>query len=259
MGGKHYILNNLLKLIPSHKTYVEPFGGSGKLLLNKLPAQQEVYNDGDIRVANLFYVVANRFEEFYEKVNRLVYSRAIYDDIFKKADAVKELGDVNGAVYFYFRIKSTFASKLTSKSFAYSFTDNQSGRYFNGLRELTYIHERIKKVLTLNKDYDIILSEYMNNENTFIYLDPPYFNAEHYYDAEFGLEDHKNMINLLKQAKCKWLLSGYANDLYDEELKDYYRIEIPSVKSSYGLTEANKHLTNTRPRSLEILWANYTL
>jgi DNA adenine methylase len=259
MGGKHLILNKLLKLIPSHKIYVEPFGGSGKLLLNKIPAQHEVYNDADIRIANLFYVVAHRFEEFNEKVNRLVYARAIYDKIFKEADNVKELGDVDRAVSFYFRIKSTFASKITSKSFAYSFTDSQASRYFNGLRELPYIHERLKNVLTLNNDYDIILSEYVNNKDVFIYSDPPYFNAEHYYNAKFSLEDHKKMLGLLKQAQCKWLLSGYANDLYDEELKDFYRLEIPSVKPSYGITEANKNTTNKRPEALEILWSNYPI
>jgi DNA adenine methylase len=259
MGGKHLILNKILRLIPSHKVYVEPFGGSGKVLLNKLPAKYEIYNDADIRIANLFYVVAHKFEEFYEKVNRLVYSRVIYDNIFKEADKVKELGDVDGAVYFYYRIKATFASKITTKSFAYSFTDSQASRYFNGLRELPYIHERLQKVLTLNSDYGIILSEYMNNEDAFIYLDPPYFNAEHYYNAKFTIEDHKKMLNMLKQAKCKWLLSGYANELYDTELKDFYRLEIPSVKPSYGITEANKHLTNERPKVNEILWANYEI
>jgi hypothetical protein len=37
------------------------------------------------------------------------------------------------------------------------------------------------------------------------------------------------LLNILKQSKAKWLLSGYANPLYDEELKDFYRIEVPAV------------------------------
>jgi DNA adenine methylase len=259
MGGKHLILNKLLKLIPKHQTYIEPFGGSGKLLLNKIPSQQEIYNDIDIRIANLFYVVANKFDEFYSKLNRLVYSRAIYDRFFKEESNVKELGDVDRAVMFYYRIRSTFASKLVSKSFAYSFTDNQAGRFFNGLNHLPYINKRLQGVLILNKNYDIILSEYINDDKAFIYLDPPYFGAEFYYSSGFTAEDHKNMISFLKRAKCKWLLSGYSNELYDEELKDFYRLEIPSVKPSYGLTEANKHLTNSRPKALEILWSNYPI
>jgi site-specific DNA-adenine methylase len=67
------------------------------------------------------------------------------------------------------------------------------------------------------------------------------------------------MLNFLKRAKCKWLLSGYSNELYDEELKDFYRLEIQSVKPSYGITEANKHLDKTRPKALEILWSNYPI
>jgi DNA adenine methylase len=259
MGGKHYILNKLLKLIPKHTTYVEPFGGSGKLLLNKLPSQQEVYNDGDVRVVNLFYVVANKFDEFYSKLNRLVYSRVIYDEFYKAESGIKEIGDVDKAVAFYYRIRSTFASKIATKSFAYSYTDNQAGRFFNGVNQLPYINKRLQGVLILNKNYDIILSEYINDDKAFIYLDPPYFGAEFYYTSGFTVEDHKKMLSLLKQAKCKWLLSGYGNDLYDSELKDFYRVEIPSVKPSYGITEANKHLTNERPKALEILWANYPI
>jgi DNA adenine methylase len=62
------MLKHILQLIPFHKIYVEVFGGSGRVLLNKKPSKIEVWNDNDRRIANLFHVVVFKFEEFYEKV-----------------------------------------------------------------------------------------------------------------------------------------------------------------------------------------------
>ena len=37
--------DKLMPLFPEHKTYVEVFGGSGAILINKKPSEIEVYND----------------------------------------------------------------------------------------------------------------------------------------------------------------------------------------------------------------------
>jgi len=54
IGGKYYMLDKLLKVIPSHRIYLEVFGRSAKLLLNKEPSQIEVYNDYSKQIANSF-------------------------------------------------------------------------------------------------------------------------------------------------------------------------------------------------------------
>jgi site-specific DNA-adenine methylase len=74
-----------------------------------------------------------------------------------------------------------------------------------------------------------------------------------------AIEDYKKMLSMLKNSKAKWLLSGYSNELYNEELEGFYRLEIPSIKTSYGITEANKHLVKERPKAVEVLWANFEI
>lgn len=263
IGGKSYLTDTIIKLIPEHRIYVEPFGGSAKVLLNKPPSKIEVYNDADLRLANLFYVVAFKFPEFEEKINRLVYSRALYKKFFNELKlkhlTLNELGDVDLAIKTYFMLTASFGGKINANSFKVDYSRGGAKTFFNSLSKLEAIHNRLKNVVIEYLNYDKILEKYLNRDDTFVYLDPPYFEAERYYDVRFTLEDHKHMLDLLKQAKCKWLLSGYSNPLYDEELKDFYRIEIPTVKSSYGITEANKHLTNERPKAIEVLWANYEI
>ena len=57
IGGKNRIAPWIISFFPPHKIYVEPFGGSGAVLLNKQPAWMEIYNDLYDRVVNFFEVL----------------------------------------------------------------------------------------------------------------------------------------------------------------------------------------------------------
>ncbi|MBX0310902.1 MAG: DNA adenine methylase [Sulfurihydrogenibium sp.] len=261
IGGKSLIANTIIKLIPEHTVYVEPFGGSAKVLLNKPPSKIEIYNDADLRLANLFYVVAFKFKEFEEKVSRLVYSRALYKKFLKdvrlKELKIEKLGDVDLAIKTYVVLYYSFNSNFKTQALNVSYKQNKAVSFFNNLQRLELIHNRLKNVVIEYLSYDKILEKYLGRDDAFIYLDPPYFRLEHYYDVKFTIEDHKKMLDMLKSAKAKWLLSGYDNELYNTELKDFYRLEIPTFKPSYGITKNSK--LDKRPQAIEILWANYDL
>jgi DNA adenine methylase len=258
IGGKFYMLDVILKLMPKHEVYVEVFGGSAKVLLNKAPSDIEIYNDYDKRIANLFYVVAFKFDEFYEKVNRLVYSRELLQTFHKDVSNVelKELGDVDLAVKTYYIFHTVFSADIKVKSLRLSYKNNNVKHYFNNIKDLEIIHERLKTVYIECQDFRQLLNKVIHMEKAFIYLDPPYYGLK-YYNGNFSEQDHRDLLNILKQAKAKWLLSGYANPIYDEELKDFYRIEVPVVKHSYGITMKNQ--AKERPKAIEVLWANYDI
>lgn len=257
IGGKHYLLKYLLKLIPEHKIYVEAFCGSAKLLFAKPPSKIEVINDYDKRIANLFYVVAFKFDEFFSKAQNLVYSRTLFEEFKKqlKEKTINELGDVDDAVMTYGAINMGFSGQMFN-TFSYCIVGNKASTFNKKISKLPLIHERLKNVTIESLDFEVILDKYGDKEEAFIYLDPPYYKTEHYYNG-FNHSDHERLLNKLLTLKAKWLLSGYANELYDNKLKDFYRLEINVKKHSYGITKNSK--LNERPNATEVLWANYNI
>jgi site-specific DNA-adenine methylase len=59
-GGKRRLVKRLLSLLPEHRTYVEPFCGSAKLLFAKDPSQTEVISDANGDLINFFLVTKYR-------------------------------------------------------------------------------------------------------------------------------------------------------------------------------------------------------
>ena len=66
------------------------------------------------------------------------------------------------------------------------------------------ISKRLQKTNIECLDYSVLLERY-NRPDTFFYLDPPYFETEHYYKAESF--DHERLAWLLKESKARWILS----------------------------------------------------
>jgi len=56
-GGKSYLAPWIIEHFPEHKCYVEVFGGSGAVLVNKPESHTEVYNDldGDLFSSSRYY------------------------------------------------------------------------------------------------------------------------------------------------------------------------------------------------------------
>lgn len=62
-GSKWNIAPQLVKLIPEHRSYVEPFFGSGAVLFNKPVSDIKTINDLDHDVVNLFRCIQEDAEQ----------------------------------------------------------------------------------------------------------------------------------------------------------------------------------------------------
>lgn len=77
-GSKWSLAQWIIDHMPPHKTYLEPFFGSGAVFFNKAPSPLETINDLDGDVVNLFRVIRDRPEELARAVYWTPYSRQEY-------------------------------------------------------------------------------------------------------------------------------------------------------------------------------------
>ena len=211
VGGDTFLLPYLARMVPAHHAYVEVFGGSASLLLNKPPSRVEVYNDLDGNLVNLFRVVRDRYAEFVERLRWLLASRRQYYE-FLKALRTGGIDDpVERAVAYWYVMMLGYAGKFGG-GLGFGPRRNMARDLWAALERLALIHRRLRNVVIEQLDFREVLKRY-DTERTFFYLDPPhlYLSTEadrgrDYYAVGFTDKDYMDLLAHLERLKGKWLL-----------------------------------------------------
>lgn len=218
-GGKYKLLPYIFALFPHHENFLELFGGSGCVILNKTPCfGREIYNDIDGNISNLFGVIANDilFPSFLEKISRLppIDKRLFREYMTNINSGIIEIDLVNRAAKTFYILNLCFSGNFDCENLS---AGSYKIKVFNNRQKiLNVVHQRFKKIFVENLDFRECL-EKCNNKNFLIYADPPYVpetRKSGEYRNEMTIEDHKDLINLLLDFNGKVVLSGYINDLY---------------------------------------------
>ena len=77
-GAKWRMADWIVSLMPPHRSYLEPFFGSGAVFFCKPPSRIETNNDLDGDIVNLFRVLRDQTEELIRAVSLTPYSREEY-------------------------------------------------------------------------------------------------------------------------------------------------------------------------------------
>lgn len=83
-GSKWKMAEWIISLMPPHKSYLEPFFGSGAVFFKKEPSRIETINDMDGEIVNLFRCIREEPEELMRCVTMTPYSRAEYEQAWGK-------------------------------------------------------------------------------------------------------------------------------------------------------------------------------
>lgn len=108
--------------------------------------------------------------------------------------------------------------------------------------------ERLKGVQIENLPAIELIKRY-NTPDVFIYADPPYLHEtrkSYLYKYEMSDVDHKELLEALIKHPGKVLLSGYDNDMYNDMLSGWMKVQ-KRTNAECGL-----------PR-VETLWMNYEM
>lgn len=280
VGNKSPILHILYALFPlKYDRYIEPFGGSGSVLLGKpTPDKFEVLNDYNHNLVNLFRCMRDRPMAFIRELGFLTLNArddfAVLKRFFQKEEfcddfleeemeltnillpepeakelrelrsAVQQDHDLRRAAMFLKLIRYSYSS--SGKSFA---CQPFSVRSLFGL--IQDFSKRCENVIIENQDFEVFIRHY-DRPGGFIYCDPPYFSSEYVYECGFTWQDHKRLHDALMNAKSRFLLS--YNDC--PEIRELYDgctfFDFKRVHNMVQRYEAGKEFP-------ELLIANYDI
>ena len=221
MGSKMAIADWIVPMFPKHKTYVEVFGGTAAILLNKPKSPVEIYNDKNIFMSNLFECIIRYYDEFKDRVSKWNVSEVRYSDYFDN-HIVKPstFPDLEAALRYYYVLKVVGYGKYTGGFYVNIDSSNQ---VFDGaLRDIENFHKRFKTVLVFSRDFERLIRN-TNKPDTLFYLDPPYKGTESYYEkitGAFEETDHIKLRDILYNIKGMFYLSyeddAFVRDLYSD-------------------------------------------
>ena len=246
-GGKWRIADWIISHFPPHKVYLEPFFGSGACFFNKMPAYIETINDLDGDIVNLFQVCRESPQELAQLINLTPFARKEFEDCYEKSD-----NPIEQARRTLVRYHQSFGTSNSSKRSWRNVQQAGGPRcatMWNDLPEIIIsICKRLKNAQIENKNATELISRY-NDSETLIYCDPPYLRSirkNNIYAVEMDDKAHIELLSVLKQSQSKIILSGYDNELYNSELKDWFTDE-KETTAQFGLQRTEKMWMNYNP------------
>ena len=248
-GAKWGMAKEIVSLMPPHRSYLEPFFGSGAVLFNKPPSAIETVNDLDGDIVNFFKVLKEYPHELAEAISLTPYAREVFDDAHENRGE----GEFDKACRFAIRSRMGHGFKTYQKTGfkidVYARERSYCVNVWNKMPELLLeAAARLKQVQIENRPALELIKKF-NYDNVLIYADPPYLlntRGGKQYRCEMNDQDHIDLLAALVKHKGYVILSGYPSELYDHELRSWSKIE----RRSYN--------QNSDART-EVLWCNFEL
>ena len=250
-GGKQYLTDHLLALMPEHDVYVEVCGGSGAFLFAKPPVALDVYNDLDTGLVNFFRVLRDekRAKRLRELLELTPYSREEWAEC--KSTWQYASDEVEMARRWFVGLVQSFSK--TPSSHGWSYCKQPGGHAVSKFRGLVdALPDAVKRFRMVQVDHLPALECIARYDapNVLFYVDPPYLpetRKAHGYRHEMSADDHAELLELLCGVQGMVLLSGYRSPMYDEALAGWTRTDIETVNWS-----SNK----VREARTECIWRN---
>ena len=224
-GGKSDEIKMFEKYFPnSYNLYIEPFIGGGSVYFYLNP-DNAVINDIHTELIDLYQSIGEGdSDKIYEFMENNPNDEETY---YKIRDEMIINDKLDSAKRFYYQRKTCFRGMLRY---------NKNGKFnipFGRYKTINYTDLKNKdyelllsKTQILNKDFNYIFENY-NDENNFMFLDPPYDSEfTDYGYCQFGKKEQEELARLFKDTKIKCLMiigkTKFIEDLYKDYIIDEY-------------------------------------
>lgn len=267
-GSKKKLLIELIGTFKNADTYIEPFLGSGVVLLNTInnnKYKRYYANDINPNIINFYNNLKKNYKQLEINIkNHVDFYNNITDD--KREEYYYNCRNqynncinndsIETSALFWFLMKAGFNGV---------YRINNSGKFnvpFGKKKKIVYNNEDmrnisvlIKNVTFLNLDYkDFIDKIVEKEESAFIYIDPPYIgesNGAIYHKKTFS---HEELIGYIDKLKKQYYAISMEKDLESETVFDTLDIENYNIKSVTRTINPSKLLKKD-----EYLYTNYSI
>lgn len=257
-GGKSLLAKR--QVIYEPKTYTIfgdcCLGGGSYICVKDRPGISEYANDLDGELTNFFRVLQDDglFSSLLRRLENTPFSQSEFAEATLDRPMVP---DLDRAWAFFVRNRQSRQS--FGKTFSTPTKRIRRGRNENvsawnsAIDALTPFRDRLRwvEIRQMNVMDFIPL---IDSPSTFFYIDPTYLaftRVAGQYTMEMSVSDHTQLLALLEGIQGKFMLCGYASEIYETaaERNRWSKIEFQVTKSSSS--------AKTKPVATEIIWMNY--
>jgi DNA adenine methylase len=265
-GGKRQLLPIISKYysFDTCTKYVEPFVGGGAVLfdiLNKYDLEEIYISDINENLINLYIIIKDYPTELIKELKKLDKDYKICDILNKKQHFLNRRQDFNNhknilkldkhtrirnAAYMIFLNKTCFNGlyRVNSKGEFNVPFGNQQNPMICDEENIKALSAKLQKVKIKCGSYDVWKD--VIDENTFVFLDPPYrplnktSNFNSYAKDSFNDDSQKTLatfIDDIHNVGAKFVLcnsdphnTDINDDFFDDLYKDYYIHRVPASR-----------------------------
>lgn len=218
-------IKKFIEHIPTDfNTYLEPFIGGGAVYFHLNP-EKAVINDVHKELVDFYQSIKDgKSEEIYNFMSEQENTSECY---YKIRDEFEVLDKLDNAKRFYYLRKTCYRGMLRynkkgkfnipyGRYKTYKFEDIKNEEYYNLLSNTEIF----------NKSFEYVFENY-NDENNFMFLDPPYDSEfTDYGYCSFGRKEHEKLFECFKNTQIKCLMiigkTDFISNLYKDYIVDEY-------------------------------------
>jgi DNA adenine methylase len=258
-GGKSRSIANILPHLPYRDAYIEPFGGSGVILLNRNSCKLEVFNDRFSGVTVFYRCIRDKAKcaQLCERLDLCLHSREEFIWSLKTWKNCED--EVERAARWFYSVVISFGQQARNFGRAVRGKTQHGNKLAAVLETFPELHARLRLVQIENLDWRLCLKDF-DHEGAVFYIDPPYYDYNKgQYEFEMTKDEHHELIARIFELKGFVALSGYHNELYDRSQWNWdnrYSWRVHSSQLSMARQETNNliGLERSRDKAEEILW-----
>jgi DNA adenine methylase len=252
-GGKHYLAQKIIALMPPHTHFV------AVLLAKSCEGVSEVVNDLDGNFTNFWQVLQDDglFAQFQRRVQAIPFSEVEWR---KALQAPSSEDPVERATRFFVLCRQSMSGRChefspLTRNRTRGGMNEQASSWVNAIDGLPAVHARLQRVVILNKPaLEVLRSQ--DGPGSLMYLDPPYVpdtrtSKKTFGPFEMSVEQHEELLDAITGLQGLVMISGYASELYDSKLAAWDRreFELPNNASN----------GKQKRRMKEVVWSNFNI